>query len=234
MDMSPVGTAPFLYLNKDGKRFTNEDIPGQQMQNQIENQPGRMLFQFFDGNWAEQWASFPIKHGKATYRWKPDRTRRSHRIAFRLHIADEHRSSGGSRRALEGRYPRRAAYPVQRKGARHRDAKASIERYNELAKTGKDEDFGKIASRLFPVETAPFYATPCRQGDMLVCIGGLVSDEECHVFDEEKRVIPGFYVAGNVQGNRFAVQYPIAFKGVSHSMALYYGYVAGKNAVAGA
>ncbi|MFR1638385.1 MAG: hypothetical protein ACLSVD_03950 [Eggerthellaceae bacterium] len=65
--MSPVGTAPFLYLNKDGKRFTNEDIPGQQMQNQIENQPGRMLFQFFDGNWAEQWASFPIKHGKATY-----------------------------------------------------------------------------------------------------------------------------------------------------------------------
>ena len=111
---------------------------------------------------------------------------------------------------------------------------ASVKRYNELAAAGKDEDFGKIASRLFPVETAPFYATPCRQGDMLVCIGGLVSDEECHVFDEEKRVIPGFYVAGNVQGNRFAVQYPIAFKGVSHSMALYYGYVAGKNAVAGA
>lgn len=120
------------------------------------------------------------------------------------------------------------------KGLDIENAKASIERYNELAKAGKDEDFGKIASRLFPVETAPFYATPCRQGDMLVCIGGLVSDEECHVFDEEKRVIPGFYVAGNVQGNRFAVQYPIAFKGVSHSMALYYGYVAGKNAVAGA
>ena len=92
---------------------------------------------------------------------------------------------------------------------------ATIERWNEMVAAGKDEDFGKIASRLFPVETAPFYATPCRQGDMLVCIGGLVSDEECHVFDEEKRVIPGFYVAGNVQGNRFAVQYPIAFKGVS-------------------
>ena len=35
----------------------------------------------------------------------------------------------------------------------------------------------------------------------------------------------------NVQGNRFATEYPIGLKGVSHSMAMYYGYVAGKNAM---
>ena len=38
-------------------------------------------------------------------------------------------------------------------------------------------------------------------------------------------------VCGNIQGNRFAVQYPIGFKGVSHGLAMYYGYVAGKNAM---
>ena len=235
MDMSPVGTAPFLYLNKDGKRFTNEDIPGQQMQNQIENQPGRMLFQFFDGNWAEQWASFPIKHGKATYQMESP----TGRVEATASPSD-YISQTNIDLAVEAGVLLKAdtldelLTLCKEKGLDIENAKASIERYNELAKAGKDEDFDKIASRLFPVETAPFYATPCRQGDMLVCIGGLVSDEECHVFDEEKRVIPGFYVAGNVQGNRFAVQYPIAFKGVSHSMALYYGYVAGKNAVAGA
>jgi hypothetical protein len=44
-------------------------------------------------------------------------------------------------------------------------------------------------------------------------------------------VIPGLYVAGNVQGSRFAAEYPITLKGVSHSLAMFYGYIAGKNAV---
>ncbi len=57
--------------------------------------------------------------------------------------------------------------------------------------------------------------------------------KKCYMFwDADRNVIGGLYVAGNVQGDRFAVQYPIALKGASHSMALYYGYVAGKNAVA--
>ena len=37
---------------------------------------------------------------------------------------------------------------------------ATIERYNELAAAGNDEDFGKRADRLFPVEEGPFYAYP--------------------------------------------------------------------------
>ena len=74
---------------------------------------------------------------------------------------------------------------------------------------------------------------------MLVCIGGLESDEDCHTFteitDESGRqvcgeVIKGLYVAGNMQGGRFGLQYPIGLKGVSHSMAMYYGKVAGENA----
>ena len=39
-------------------------------------------------------------------------------------------------------------------------------------------------------------------------------------------------LAGNMQGSRFAVEYPICLKGVSVSMCIFYGYVAGKNAAA--
>ena len=46
-------------------------------------------------------------------------------------------------------------------------------------------------------------------------------------------VIPGLYVCGNVQGSRYAVEYPICLRGISHSLCVYYGYVAGKNCVAG-
>ncbi|MFR1638384.1 MAG: hypothetical protein ACLSVD_03945 [Eggerthellaceae bacterium] len=68
-------------------------------------------------------------------------------------------------------------------------------------------------------------------GDMLVH-RRLVSDEECHVFDEEKRSYLT-YVAGNVQGTASPCSTP-SLSRASHSMAPYFGYVAGKNAVAGA
>ena len=81
------------------------------------------------------------------------------------------------------------------------------------------------------LDNGPFYADKFTTALLLVCIGGLESDENCHTFDADRNVIPGLYVAGNVQGNRFATEYPIGLKGVSHSMAMYYGYVAGKNAM---
>ena len=93
-----------------------------------------------------------------------------------------------------------------------------------------------------PVEKAPFYADQFSTAIMLTCIGGLESDENCHTFkeitdDEGKQVcgeiIEGLYVAGNMQGGRFGLQYPIGLKGVSHAMAMYYGKVAGENAVKG-
>lgn len=73
---------------------------------------------------------------------------------------------------------------------------------------------------------------------MLVCVGGLKSDEECHTFtgtadNPTRDIIPGLYVTGNVQGSRYAVEYPICFRGISHSLCVFYGYIAGKNCVAG-
>ena len=66
---------------------------------------------------------------------------------------------------------------------------------------------------------------------MLVAMGGLKSDEECRVYNTEGKIIPGLFVAGNVQGDRFAVSYPISLKGLSIGMAQFYGYVAGQNVV---
>jgi len=111
-------------------------------------------------------------------------------------------------------------------------ALASIKRYNELAHNGKDTDFAKVSSRLFALETPPYYCVKMTTAQMLVCLGGLESDENAHVYDNDRKIIPGLYAAGNIQGDRFAGEYPISLKGVSHALALYYGYVAGKNAVA--
>ena len=60
-----IGNNGFLWLNLHGKRFMNEDVPGQQLENQVELQPQRMAYQFFDSSWPQQLKYFPAAHGIA-------------------------------------------------------------------------------------------------------------------------------------------------------------------------
>ena len=230
-----MGNAGFLNLDLNGKRFMNEDLPGQQLENQIELQKNRESWQIFDSNWPEQLPYMPAAHGGACYYEdyasedegpKNNTTYRNYKSPYQLEaaVADGRAVKADTLEELVAKI-----YPDD--AAAQQTALDSIQRYNELAKAGYDEDFHKPASRMWAVENGPFYADKFTTALLLVCIGGLESDEDCHTFDADRNVIPGLYVAGNIQGNRFATEYPIGLKGVSHSMAMYYGYVAGKNAL---
>lgn len=230
-----MGNAGFLNLDLNGKRFMNEDLPGQQLENQIELQKNRESWQIFDSNWPEQLSYMPAAHGGACYYEdyasedegpKNNTTYRNYKSPYQLEaaVADGRALKADTLEELVAKI-----YPDD--AAAQQTALDSIQRYNELAKAGYDEDFHKPASRMWAVENGPFYADKFTTALLLVCIGGLESDEDCHTFDADRNVIPGLYVAGNIQGNRFATEYPIGLKGVSHSMAMYYGYVAGKNAL---
>ena len=230
-----MGNAGFLNLDLNGKRFMNEDLPGQQLENQIELQKNRESWQIFDSNWPEQLPYMPAAHGGACYYEdyasedegpKNNTTYRNYKSPYQLEaaVADGRALKADTLEELVAEI-----YPDDT--AAQQTALDSIQRYNELAKAGYDEDFHKPASRMWAVENGPFYADKFTTALLLVCIGGLESDEDCHTFDADRNVIPGLYVAGNIQGNRFATEYPIGLKGVSHSMAMYYGYVAGKNAL---
>ena len=230
-----MGNAGFLNLDLNGKRFMNEDLPGQQLENQIELQKNRESWQIFDSNWPEQLPYMPAAHGGACYYEdyasedegpKNNTTYRNYKSPYQLEaaVADGRAVKADTLEELVAKI-----YPDDT--AAQQTALDSIQRYNELAKAGYDEDFHKPASRMWAVENGPFYADKFTTALLLVCIGGLESDEDCHTFDSDRNVIPGLYVAGNIQGNRFATEYPIGLKGVSHSMAMYYGYVAGKNAL---
>ena len=230
-----MGNAGFLNLDLNGKRFMNEDLPGQQLENQIELQKNRESWQIFDSNWPQQLPYMPAAHGGACYYEdyaseaegpKNNTTYRNYKSPYQLEaaVADGRAVKADTLEELVAKI-----YPDDT--AAQQTALESIQRYNQLAKDGYDEDFHKPASRMWAVENGPFYADKFTTALLLVCIGGLESDENCHTFDADRNVIPGLYVAGNVQGNRFATEYPIGLKGVSHSMAMYYGYVAGKNAL---
>ncbi|MEE8716438.1 MAG: FAD-binding protein [Coriobacteriales bacterium] len=226
-----MGINGYLQLNLAGKRFMNEDLPGQQLENQIEQLPGRASYQFFDSAWPEQCKNFPEGHGVVLFCLDEDEAPKNHATNTNWRTKQDIQDAVDQGRCytsdtLEGLLDQ--IDDIDRDAALE-----SIARYNEIAANGDDEDFGKDSRRLFPLENPPYYCCKLTPAFNLANMDGLESDEDCHTFDADRNVIPGLYVAGNVQGGRFAYQYPISMPGCSVGFALFYGYVAGKNAALG-
>jgi fumarate reductase flavoprotein subunit len=108
--------------------------------------------------------------------------------------------------------------------------KATVARYNKLARQGKDLDFGKRPDRLTTIDKPPYYAGKGYYS-LLVVNGGLNVNAKLQALDKDWEIIPGLYLAGNTIGNRFVVDYPTMCPGISHGMASHYGRIAGLNAV---
>jgi fumarate reductase flavoprotein subunit len=116
-------------------------------------------------------------------------------------------------------------------GADPKVFRASVDRYNELVKLGKDPDFGKDSSCMnLSIDKSPFYV--CDSPPDLLCVmGGFNRNADGQVLDENLHVIPGLYAAGNVTGNFWGDTYPMGFLGgISRSHALVFGRLAGLHA----
>ena len=122
--------------------------------------------------------------------------------------------------------------------------KASVERFNGFARTGKDEDFGRGSKAydlvfadptneypnpgLGPIEKAPFYAVAIYPGDVGT-FGGIVTDEYARALREDGSVIEGLYATGNSTASVMGRTYPGA--GASISPAFIFGWVAARHAM---
>lgn len=109
--------------------------------------------------------------------------------------------------------------------------KATVDRYNELCAKGNDEDFGKPADKMIPVEGDKYFALKLNPA-VTVTYSGLVTDVESHVLDAENTPIKGLYAAGETAfPGLFGTEYPGC--GMAISSSAYYGRIAGTNAAKG-
>ena len=227
-----MGIDGFLNINLLGERFMNEDVPGQQIENQIEMQPQHKTYQIFDSKWPEQVSKFAPGHGCVNYCQSEEEAPKNNSGAgFNTRSEEFVENAVAQGNCLKADTIDELL--AQMEGMDVDTAKKTIERYNEVCKSGTDTDFGKDSRRLWALENPPYYACAFEPAIMLTCVGGLESDENCHVYNEDRQIIPGLYACGNVQGDRFAVNYPISLKGLSVGMAQFYGYIAGQNAASG-
>jgi fumarate reductase flavoprotein subunit len=119
-------------------------------------------------------------------------------------------------------------------GANPKVFKATVDRYNQLVKMGKDLDYGKKPEYMtLPVDQPPFYV--CESPPDLLCVmGGFKRNAEGQVLDANFSVIPGLYAAGNITGAFWGDTYPMGFLGgISRSHALVFGRLTGLNAAKG-
>lgn len=228
-----LGTDGFLLLNTRGQRFVNEDVAGQQLSSQIYRQPEDKAWQIFDDKYPDQVEKMGVAHGAVNH--VVPESENPHLEGAAMTIG---RTAITSREEVEGSEGiviadtlEELASKMGLDAAGQKNLLASIARYNELADKGVDEDFGKAGSRLFPVATPPFYASPMAAGVMLVCLGGLTVDPDTlAVLNEDYVEIEGLYAAGNNMGCRILQDYPVTIGGVSHATALVYGKLAGESA----
>ncbi len=119
---------------------------------------------------------------------------------------------------------------------------ATVRRFNEFCRQGRDEDFGrggrafdrahgdptvKPNPNLGPIEQAPFYAVAMYPGDVGTA-GGIVTDESARVLREDGTVIEGLYATGNSTASVMGRCYPGA--GASIGASFVFGYIAARHA----
>lgn len=106
---------------------------------------------------------------------------------------------------------------------------ATVKRYNDFAAKGEDEDFGKDADYLVAVDQGPFYAFKLNIGAFCT-MGGLKVNVNNEVEDDQGKVIPGLYAAGNDASGLTGDTYGPNMPGTCAGYAFYSGRNAALNA----
>ena len=205
---SPFTGVPWLHVNINGERFTNENVNFQNISTAIALQPEHRAFQIVDSHLME--------HAK------------DYKNGGRPGSQEELDAAVEKGTILKAETLEELAHAA---GLPYDTLKNTVDRYNQLVDSGLDEDFG-MSSEFFVwngIKDAPFYAME-RMPARLVVAPGLTCNEYLQVMSTEHKPIEGLYAAGNVQGSFFGYDYPVnGFGGFSNSRSITGGVMAVKS-----
>ena len=215
--------APFLMVDAQGKRFCDEHVPWFKVNTLLRS---TMKARGEDNKPCEIYSVADAKYQDQMTEWKA--------IDEDIKVKDWPRMDAEA----AYQYSWEADTLEELAGLMGVDATAlqeTVERYNELADAGADEDFGKDARFMAKIDTPPFRAVMRDFVEGLsAMLGGLVVDEQQRVLDADDQPISGLFAVGNVSGPFFGgIDYPMYFPGLSIGRALTTGYIAGAAVVQG-
>lgn len=219
-----MGSQPFLKVNLEGRRFTNESAPYDYILHTLLNQPYQTYATVWDSNYVNYIPGFET-HGCSRLIPHANGTESVFPMFFITDIMNPDLEAQGyivKADTIE-ELAEKLGLPVD-------TFKATVARYNELADKGVDEDYGKEGHRLSHIDTAPFYGVRQAGGYFICTMDGVKIDTNLNVLDTNNLPIEGLYAAGDCSGSYFATSYPNLLGGCAAGRSVTFGRLAGRNA----
>ena len=219
MDGGPVTMCdmPFLAVDQTGKRFVNENVEMAVLNNYLrQSENAGQYSQIFDSNYMTQAAKWPgvLVPPEGMRNYMPDEPGPHDHVS--TPFINTHKADTLEELAVKLEIDQATFV-------------ATVKRYNELAASGADTDFGKPAHQLFPINKPPFYGIHRTLRLSAVC-SGLLVDENHRCLDDQGNPIKGLYAVGNLGGGFYGgVDYPLIVYGLSLGRCYTFGYLVGRH-----
>lgn len=195
-----MGSNPWLKVNLNGERFTNESAPYDYVLNAAIAEPHNTIVDIWDSDYATYLEQFDI-HGCA--RVFPFDNGAPTNMTLDV-------VKGINAGLLENGYIVKAdtiEELAKGLGIPTDTLKKTVARQNENFDNQVDPDFGKEDFRLSAIRTAPFYGVRT-SGYMLCTLDGITINEDFQALNESGEAIEGLYVTGVDSGSYYADTYP--------------------------
>jgi len=209
MDESSVGTYPSspvisnfwgINLAADGRRFMNECTNWSYVRNAINTMVGNKVFYVWDSEYVklhEGWVQFGAAIGSS------DRVRTQEQELASWDTNVE-RGTWFKSDTIDGLLS-------QFEGLDVKAARTSIDAWNRYCDQGYDEEFQLNPKLLLPIKTPPFYGSFLDESkgtrNLLTVCGGLRTNADMQVCEEDDTPIEGLYCTGIMTGDFYASTY---------------------------
>ncbi|MCI8513379.1 MAG: FAD-dependent oxidoreductase [Lachnospiraceae bacterium] len=201
-----------LEVNIRGERFCNELALHSYTGHQVLMQPDKVAFAIWGTNYAKEGGP-----------WYKRGTANKNAITDEEFIESWEANVGG--KFVKGDTIEEV---LQQLELPEEETMATIERYNALCEKGEDEDFMKPSHCMVPIKEAPFYGARIG-GRFLTVLGGLRTNVNMQVCEEDDTPIPGLYNVGTMVGDFYHNTYTFMMQGLNlGANCLTFGYLTGK------
>lgn len=211
----PLGFHYGLVMDANGNRYAREDVSAPYSSNHLLSVPKFRSYAVWTANYATQL----VENGHEWY-------------SFGQTIEDSPRTPEAMVASWEnGRYKADTLEGMAELfGIPADNLIKTVERYNELCNAGSDTDFFKNPDFMIPIDmNGPFYGS-MNYAMFMTVMGGLRTDANMQVCDENDAPIPGLFNVGIMVGDMYANTYNFAIPGHSYGgNCLTFGYILGQD-----
>lgn len=217
-----MATQPFLKVDIEGERITNESSPYDFLPHALAQKSSqRAWFNIWDSNWPEDIDRFRTIGCSTLIKREGTNQMDPEGVDGTAAIIDEMVESGLIIKAdtLEE--------IADAFGINKETFLKTVEDYNALYDAQEDTQYGKEAWRLSELRNPPYYG--CKLSGMVLCtLDGIKINTKFQALNAENQPIEGLYVIGNDSGNYYNGTYPNLAAGLNAGRCVTFGMLCGR------